>query len=158
MIASIISGISADMIACGITFTDGAILLGEEFLHQDSSPPRIVMIPDVDEFGERDSSYMGGNVKLFHPIATRIIRMEAHIWGRDFDEADNLINQLYASGHHVAAGVWRIVEGAWNRDSELAKAGREYVALCEIKCPVMDANYIAVAGSSITPRIAGQIP
>lgn len=156
-ITTIAAAITKNLTVAGVTLTDGAVLLGEENLHADSSPPRVVMIPRTEAWGDRDAADRTRNAYVYSPLFTRLVNFETHLWGADYDSTEDLLNQVIRAAHVATAGIIGVERGRWNTDSELAKLGREYVVEITIAVPVTSAAATVQPGGTITPIIEPSI-
>jgi hypothetical protein len=140
--------------------TDGAILVGHEHIFEQSSPPRIVVVPTGSRFSAK-SAYnrrqIGGppTPELLREwaqrtIATDRILLDVHCWGqsippnpaRDYDATQVIYQQVIQSTHLLTAGTYELGDGRWpsatDTTSQLVVAGREYVFSIGLGTPVLD--------------------
>jgi hypothetical protein len=107
-------------------------LFGQAQLFSAGAPPRIVWVPTREEYGPPKSATDG--VTNPRPLHTRNVQVEAHIWGRDTDEAERLLEIVARALHTLAWGPGRILSGHWDvgGDAKTVK-GEVYVMtlLCE---------------------------
>lgn len=161
-IVSLVAAISAD-VAVGLAaagypaLTDGAILLGQQHLVEQSAPPRIIFIPKSSAFSV-PSPASASNVSTNTPystegrrqiaqrsIATDSVTFEVRCWGssipadpnNDFDVTQALYQQVIASAHVLCAGAYKVGNGAWTDTSQLFRDGREFVFSLTLATPVL---------------------
>ena len=163
MISDIATALFHNLYVAGVRLTDGQILLGEEYVHQESTPPRIVMVPRTGEWGPPSASSLptpgraGAASGVYKPIASRHVAIETHVWGEDYDHTEALMHALLVAAHDAAANVLEITSEEWVTTSELGKLGREAVCMFIAQIPVTRAAYPYVDGGSITAVNKGEI-
>ncbi len=81
---------------------------GPEELGRSHAAPRIVWCKSTGAILPTDR--VGGNP---HPIVRRRVRVLAHLWGRDDDQAELLLEETVREVQALTAGVYRPVEETW---------------------------------------------
>ena len=81
---------------------------GPEELARHHSPPRIVWCKAGGEILPTDR--VGGNPR---PLVRRRLRFEARLWGRDDDQAEQLLEETIREVQFLTAGVYRPVSELW---------------------------------------------
>ncbi len=115
--------------------TDGGIAafaFGGEHIGEHGEPPRIIWVPRGGAFGPVDHG--GRNPK---PLKTRNIRVFAHIWGKDYEATEDLLNRLAAAAHTVAGGSIDFGSEDWSQQNEQFLAhGRVVIVDFTFRVPV----------------------
>jgi hypothetical protein len=89
---------------------------GPDALMEHGSPPRIVWCKGTGDILPTDR--VGGNPR---PLVRRRVRVEAHIWGQDDEQAEQLLEENIRVVHALAGGVWRPVSELWPQHKEPEK-------------------------------------
>lgn len=106
--------------------------LGGRFLTENTPPPRLVLVPDGDTFTKPDSRAINpdrpdGPPRPTLPPYTRLAGFVLHIWGRDFDEVEVLLNSSIAALRKVAGSSLELRPSGWNdEESELKSKHLKY--------------------------------
>lgn len=173
LVSAISTDVSAGLLAAGYpALTDGAILLGMQHIVEQSAPPRIIFIPKSSTFGP-PSPASASNVSTNTPystegrrqiaqrsIQTESVTFEVRCWGQsvpadpnnDYDVTQALYQQVMISTHLLAAGNYKIGNGAWTDTSQLFRGGREFVFSLTLATPVLGALL------SRAPNTVGAVP
>lgn len=139
----------------------GKILLGRQCLAENTSPPRIVMVPSVSHFSSKDvtaalplltsTPYTPERlVQLANrSVLTEEFTLEVHCWGTVADRSApttvqqfdlNFTRALYhaviASTDDLARGAWRTEPGRWT-EAALVQLGSEFVFGLTFMTPVL---------------------
>ena len=144
-------------------FTDGMILLGREYIGEQSAPPRVVFIPVGSTFEApnaaspwTDAAIAAGETEredLYRPLQTETILYQVHVWGQagsttaaSFTAVQRLYHQIIRSAHLRCAGVYEVGgRGEWLDQTGNAvqreKLGHEFMFTLGIKAPVLDDPY-----------------
>lgn len=182
LVSAISTDVSAGLLAAGYpALTDGAILLGQQHLMEQSSPPRIIFIPKSSTFGP-PSPASASNVSTNTPystegrrqiaqrsIQTDSVTFEVRCWGQsvpadpnnDFDVTQALYQQVIMSTHLIAAGNYKVGNGTWNDTSQLYRSGREFVFSLTLATPVLGTlltrapNNVAAVPTTVLHKIDG---
>lgn len=121
----------------------GDILLGNQFVAQEGSAPRIVVVPTSTRF--EAARKMGTNPAPFY---LRWLGFEAHFWGDDGPEGSNStyahdaaleLEREFLGGLALYGGNTpnlKISNGHWVNAGEASRSGRLYVLPFEVGTPV----------------------
>ena len=141
--------------------TAGGVLLGEQHLRENDTPPKIVMIPHSSRFSSKDAT---GALPLFtstpytperlaqisnRPVLTDEFTFKVHCWGmiadrsdpvhipdNDYDYVRALYHALIASCDDLARGAWLTEPGMWTPQGVIS-LGREFVFGLTFMTPVL---------------------
>ncbi len=150
-------------------FVEGAILVGREHVSENSSPPRIVMIPMAvqDEAptgfsamtaaafaeGERDRQ------RISPPIRTDLLWWEVHVWGGGgvrFGPTLALAQAVKRAAHLRGNGSYEIGRGDWldqHPDApQRLKVGRNFAFQLGLRTPITRAA-VELAPADIEPDL-----
>jgi len=183
---AIVSALSTDVVArlaaAGlppltpeIDGTPGAIQLGPQFVCEQSSPPRIVMIPDDFDFEtSRDVVSPNGRAsgnRTWDPraIGVQWKRYQVQCWGcnysdqttpapdpaLDYDAAQILCEMVWQSAQAIAAGVWRTTKGTLDRRG-LVRMGRVITFDLSFSTPAPDVR-LPYAPHGVNPNPTTEI-
>ena len=117
-------GMASERAAAGYTtLVDNAIAIGQDKLPEQSTPPRIIVVPKgISEVRSVDPvnsvrQIAAGQLPLnvLPRIASEFVEMEVHCWGVDYDDCIDLHqafvralhNVLSSGGYHVGRGEYR---------------------------------------------------
>jgi hypothetical protein len=106
--------------------------LGSRFLAENTPPPRLVLVPDTDTFTNPDNRAINPDrvdepPRVSLPPYTRLAGFVLHIWGRDFDEVEVLLNSAIAALRKVAGSSLELRPSGWNdEESELKSKHLKY--------------------------------
>jgi len=133
-------------------------LIGPEHLKAHDSPPRVIWVPSRDRYGPPEST--GANPRQ---LRTRLAGCEVHVWGRDYEATEELLNLLQAAIHYVAYGCYQLDQGeaGWLAlEGPLQNLGRAYVFHVVFKIPVTDAPPVTgpVSQIPLTPLASFGVP
>lgn len=106
-----------------------SIAFGPDELARTSSAPRIVWCKSTGAILPTDRA--GGNPR---PLVRRRVRVLAHLWGKDDDQAEQLLEETVREVQALTAGVYRPVEEAWPLHDKPAnnKAGAYCILTFEV--------------------------
>lgn len=146
--------------ANGSPFVDGKILIGRQHIREESSAPRIVMVPLKSRFGPKSvtsaakvNGYPSAEIIAewqSRSFATEKMLFSVHCWGQsstldpdvDFDATQDLYRTFIASCQRLMAGAYHLVDGEWAdqkpAETQIAKAGHTFVFGIEIDTPILD--------------------
>lgn len=139
----------------------GAILLGEQHIGENDSPPKIVFVPDRADYSSKDIS---GRLPLLtstpydperlaqlanRPVLTEEFTFEVHCWATTTDRSDRhgipnadytyaraLAHAVIASVDDLCRGAFAVSRGRWTRGG-VATFGREYIFDLTLNTPVL---------------------
>jgi hypothetical protein len=108
-------------------------MVGPEHLKTHDAPPRVIWVPSRDRYGPPEST--GADPRQ---LRTRLAGCEVHVWGRDYDATEGLLNLVQAAIHTVAYGCYALeTEAGWLAlEGPLQNLGRAYVFHAVFKLPV----------------------
>jgi hypothetical protein len=158
-----------------IQLTDGQILMSRKHVYEQSSPPRIVMIPAKSRFSARDISsasnvagYPSPEIRrewINRSIATDTVSFVCQCWGQatpaapddgDFDVTQALYQTVIASAHHLMVGRVEFTDGVWidqkTDGTQLLVAGHLYEFGITVETPVLD-----IPGVYVPPGTTAEI-
>lgn len=104
MLANIITSVVAELNRGRVKPIPSAI--GEDQLDANTLPPRLVWVPSTDTFGPAESVGRG-------QLRTRLAGCFCRVWGRDFAEAESLLNDLIVAVHAVSVGSYQLGNADW---------------------------------------------
>ncbi len=107
--------------------------IGPEYLRSHDAPPRVIWVPSRDRYGPPMST--GADPRQ---LRTRLAGCEVHVWERDYEAVEVLLNLVQAAIHAVAYGCYSIeAEAGWLAlDGPLQHLGRVYVFHAVFMIPV----------------------
>lgn len=151
MFSQIVAAIQTTLGTIGAWTT--TIAIGDQFVQEQGSPPRIVFTPASETFTPPTGP--GGNPR---PLWDRLIAVDVDLWGQTQDDTEGLIDQLIIAVHrtfkgtstapHARGGRYRVGAGRWVRDTNLVKYGFRYKLQLEFTVPVIDRDW---TGTAATP-------
>lgn len=111
---------------------------GRELVAGQDAPPRVVWA-----YGPADEFSAAWNARVARPayprvLLTRRATVEAFVWGKDYDQAEEMVNVLVGAIYAVALGSMTIVSGAW-ADVAFTSAGRAYRLTFTLDLPITEA-------------------
>lgn len=143
---------------------DGAILVGKEYVTENTFAPRIVFVPLRTTYGPRDvtSSFTAAAIadgevereRTMRSVATTVWWYEVHVWGiappgavelgkRSFGHTEALHHQVIRSAHARCKACYELGSGTWLDQVDGApqriKGGHELVFQLGLSAPVPDA-------------------
>ncbi len=156
--------------------------IGPEYLDQEQSPPRIVLVP-IDtpsfDFAQQMPTTLAGAQGLQKSLYTAVEAFEAHIWGDPDPSAATgyysfnstlelrreFIGALYTQlmGGRAPRGSFTPVSGRWlteRRDVGMVNTyGRCYILTFQIAMPVLRDPYVALVPSEtyVTPYMTDPV-
>lgn len=92
--------------------------LGDEHIFEHSSPPRVVVVPRRGRFIEPDQSF-GQETDTI--VAVRQLSLWFYCWGENLEDADCLVQMMYARIKRVATIQDALEE--WEESSQLVQNG-----------------------------------
>jgi hypothetical protein len=144
-ISAILNGLATQLLEqiAPTTLDGGGVLLGPEAIAQQGKPFRVVALLSGDQFDYSDQN--GANPQ---PLRARLLGIEWHVWGFDYDSAMQLADQIAVAHEHQAPGLWEIKGGKWTNQTTVSVHGREYVFGTTIALPLVDTPWRVVTGVS----------
>jgi hypothetical protein len=110
---------------------------GAQHLHLHEDAPRVVWVPSEDTYASSVKPNSPDAPKNTpRALATNQSGVEVHLWGRTYEEAEELRDRVVTAVHRVAHGSYRLVRGRWDEAGETAESGIAYVLLLEMQVPV----------------------
>lgn len=132
--------------------TDGAILLGRQYVAEASAPPRIVFVPMGASFSAKDiysNTGLPSASQTANPsLATDTINFEVHCWGAslnqnpedDFDYTEVLYQQVIRSVSTIARGSCAFTNGTYTNSKanagQMVRDGDEFVFGVTLQRPI----------------------
>jgi hypothetical protein len=132
----------------------GRIRLGEEFIAEQSSAPRVVFVPRGFSFSPRQTTDAridareGRRLRADRAIWSERQRFDVHCWGagsrpeRHFTETQRIARQVVRSAQARASGVYEPSDGQWADQgldhAQLLKSGRYCVFGLSFSMPITD--------------------
>lgn len=153
IVALISAHVVASLLEAGYpALTDGAILLGRQYVAEGSAPPRIVFVPMGAAFSAKDT-YSGTGLpsaaQTANPsLATDTINFEVHCWGAaldqnpddDFDFTEVLYQQVIRSTSIIARGSCTFGNGTYTNSrvnaGQMVRDGDEFVFNLSLQRPI----------------------
>ena len=179
--ADVVSSLAAaglPPLSLGIDGSPGQIQIGPQFVAEQGSPPRILMIPrGWDEEQTRDvtaarkNGVEYGNSQTPRAIAMQWKRFEVQCWGMnftdqntaapdpalDYDAAQILAELVWQSAQRLAAGVWRSAKGDIDPGAPyLVREGRLFIFDLAMLTPIPDVT-LGYAPSNVKPSTSVEI-
>lgn len=139
----------------------GKILLGEQYLSENASPPKIVFVPQGSRYSSKDITSAAPLLQATpltaeqlieisnRPVLTEEFTFAVYCWGRtntetdptkipddDYDFARTLSHAVIAACDDLARGVYTVEPGTWT-PSGLINYGRVYVFGITFATPVL---------------------
>jgi hypothetical protein len=160
LVSALSSEIVADLATYGVTLTDGAVLLGSQYVAEQSRAPRIVVYPASSKWLPKSTSSAMTSITadertleaLNRALITEQVTFRCHCWGvsgttgddpaGDYDATQVLYQSVIRVLHKSTTGVYAIGDLAWT-DAALGQTrqimfGREAVFTFSLKTPVLD--------------------
>lgn len=160
LVSELSAAIVADLANYGVTLTDGAVLLGSQYVAEQSRAPRIVVYPASSKWLPKSVSSSMTTITaderileaLNRSLLTEQVTFRCHCWGvsgtegsdpaGDYDATQVLYQSVIRVLHKSATGVYAIGDLAWT-DASPANTrqimfGREAVFSFSLKTPVLD--------------------
>lgn len=123
--------------------------IGPDKIKYDESPPRVIWIPMNETFGP-PRGFGGDFITDPSPLWTRLSSVDVHIWGKDQDATEVLLNLLIAAVHRLAHGCYEVTRGNWmNVDGASLTLGQVYILSIMFRIPVTRAP----SGYAVTSTI-----
>lgn len=136
---------------------------GADQLRTEGAPPRVIWVPTQEDFGPSeqigDSGTFGtnGTAGLQDVLYTRMVQVEAHIWGASVAATESLVTTVTQSLWNYAWGSMNLLSGQWmNLDGEALHMGTLYVLTFSLNIPVLrqaDTFSLSITGMPITREI-----
>lgn len=134
--------------------TDGAILLGRQYVAEGSAPPRVVFVPMGASFSAKDvysNTGLPSAAQTANPsLATDTINFEVHCWGAslnqnpedDFDYTEVLYQQVIRSVSQLARGSCMFTNGTYTSSKanagQMIRDGYEFVFNVQLQRPITE--------------------
>ena len=115
--------------------------IGEKYIAQHDTPPRLVWLPTSDSFGP--PVQVGANPKSY---ATRVAGVDCAVWGEDLAKTETMINDLIVALHRecVSRGNYELRGAEWVTAGELTNNGIVYLLRLAIYIPIVGTPAIPV--------------
>ncbi len=110
------------------------VLIGERYIAENDTWPRIVWIPRTDTFGPSEQG-------RYNPrqLATDFASYDIHIWERDIDSTRALMHRVMGALHRQASAYSYEPDGAeWVTGGELCSNGFLVILTVHFRFPVVD--------------------
>jgi hypothetical protein len=132
-------------------------VFGADGISNQNSTPRVVFVPTTEIIGDSIAQAgFGEGVKSPSSICARKSQIELRIWGKDFDECEEIMRHVVNALRNIAWGGDRNLSVDWTRNqSANAKAGILCVLLCSIEIPIQREEDTTVTLTDFTP-LTGQ--
>ena len=124
--------------------------IGEKYVAQNDTPPRLVWIPSTDSFGP--PVQVGANPKSY---ATRVAGVDCAVWGEDLGRTEEMVNDLIVALHRecMSRGNYELRGAEWITAGELTNNGIVYLLRLAIFIPIVGAPAIPVRPRTETSHI-----
>ena len=143
-LSEIIDELERQVTAIGEGRVDGTIrcYLGGEKLGQQDAPPRVVWVPTTDDVRGAEVHYddaVSAQASA-RPLAQVEETIDAHIWGKDWDEAELLRDIVVNALRATVLAAARVVRGSWpvQDGAAIAQLGRPYILTFQLLVPVQE--------------------
>jgi hypothetical protein len=115
--------------------------VGEKYIAQNDTPPRLVWIPTTDSFGP--PVQVGANPKSY---ATRVAGVDCAVWGEDLAKTEEMANDLIVAIHQQckSRGNYEVRGAEWVTAGELTNNGIVYLLHLAIDIPIVGRPAIPV--------------
>ena len=115
--------------------------IGEKYIAQNDTPPRLVWIPTTDTFGPPVK--VGANPKAY---ATRVAGVDCAVWGEDLGKTEQMVNDLIVALHRecLSRGNYELRGAEWITAGELTNNGIVYLLRLAIDIPIVGPPAIPV--------------
>jgi len=115
--------------------------IGEKYIAQNDTPPRLVWIPTTDSFGP--PVQVGANPKSY---ATRAAGVDCAVWGEDLAKTEEMANDLIVAIHQQckSRGNYDVRGAEWVTAGELTNNGIVYLLHLAIDIPIVGKPAIPV--------------
>lgn len=139
--------------------TDGRILIGRQYIYEQSAPPRVILIPTASKWPAKSvynasavNGYPSAEVRRQNQqrsIRTEEVLFEVHCWGAatpadpdtDVDLTQVIYQAVIQSAHRLAPGTWDVTDGQWadQKDgaTQIDKLGHEFVFGLSLRTPIL---------------------
>ena len=111
------------------------LYLGRQHLGEHDVPPRLVLVPTVDAYGGAERAAVAPGRVLW----TRQAGYELILWGRDIDEAENMLGEILTALRHLTGVSVQLQGGNWSDDSWLT-LGLAYTLRFTVAAPILEAE------------------
>lgn len=100
--------------------------------------PRVVFVPTVGTHdGNTAQAGIGDGITTPPALWLRTVQVELHLWGKDFDDCEDLMQRVARALHGVAWGGDRSLGEDWTRNQgATAKAGVLVVMTVSVEIPI----------------------
>ena len=106
-----------------------SVLIGERYLGENATPPRVVWVPTRDTFGP---PMPGVGTEGTKQVMTVWAEYDVHCWGASIDEARELMLEVLLAGYHNTGRTYFSAPGStWLTDGQIANNG--VVAVLNVK-------------------------
>ena len=109
--------------------------VGEKYIAQHDTPPRLVWIPTTDSFGPPVK--VGANPRSY---ATRVAGVDCAVWGEDLGKTEEMGNDLIVALHRVCVsrGNYELRGAEWVTAGEFLNNGIVYLLRLAFEIPIVD--------------------
>jgi len=124
--------------------------IGEKFIAQNDTPPRLVWIPTADSFGPPVK--VGANPKSY---ATRVAGVDCAVWGEDLAKTEEMVNDLIVALHQqcLSRGNYELRGAEWSTAGELTNNGIVYLLRLAIDIPIVGVPAVPVRPQTETLNV-----
>jgi len=108
--------------------------IGEKYIAQNDTPPRLVWIPTTASFGP--PVQVGANPKSY---ATRVAGVDCAVWGEDLAKTEEMVNDLIVAIHQQcrSRGNYELRGAEWVTAGEFLNNGIVYLLRLAIEIPIV---------------------
>lgn len=153
-LSQIITAVEAELAALNAYVT--TIAVGDEFVAENDARPRIIVIPDEDEFAAPTG--VGGLLRAIKDVA---MSAELILRGPSYDVVESLRDQFVVALHraikgdaassHGRGGTYLLGKGKWTRGTNIARNGQEWSGSFSVMVPVVERTWPASADPPVPP-------
>ena len=123
--------------------------IGEKYIAQHDTPPRLVWVPSSDFFGA--PVQIGANPKTY---ATRFAGVDCAVWGEDLATTEEMVNDLIVAIHRacISRGNYELRGGEWTTAGELTNNGIVFMLHLVIQVPIVGPPALPIRPQTETSR------
>lgn len=153
-LSQIITAIATELAALNAYVT--TIAVGDEFVAENDASPRIIVIPDEDEFTPPTGA--GGLLRAIKDVSASA---DLIIRGPTYDVVEAMRDQFVVALHraikgdssssHARGGTYALGKGKWTRGTNLARNGQEWTGSFAVMIPVVDRTWPVSADPPVPP-------
>jgi hypothetical protein len=132
-----------------------ASFIGEKYIAQNDTPPRLVWIPTSDTFNP--PVFVGANPKCY---ATRVAGVDCAVWGGKVAEAEEMANDLIVAIHEQcrSRGNYELRGAEWITAGEFMNNGVVYLLHLAFEIPVVGRPATVTRPETETQFVAITLP